>query len=205
MREQDDLNKSLAGIDNKLTRLREVIDRRKASLAQIQLIKQKYVANPEMRLGRRGLQRLTEDEQHIERIVRELCEEEKRLEARIMGVQMRLVEVAHKPGGHSRPPEASQRRAETVAKIIEELNVLKPQMYGKSDYGVLKGKHPEFLTFQIVEKHSDLELKLVNIQDHRRHIRLAQELAAAHHGRALSTIQTDWKKRKPRKYRRQSR
>lgn len=94
----------------------------------------------------------------------------------------------------------SERRAQTTAKLIVELGRLKPRMTGsETDYAKLRTENPGFLTFRIAAKHLDLKEKLLNLQGHTRYIRLAQELAAAHHGRALSTVQTDWKKRKPRK------
>jgi hypothetical protein len=98
----------------------------------------------------------------------------------------------------------AEKRARTVAKIIEELNVLKPSMRYDSDYEELKGKYPNFVTFKIAAKQGELREKVVNLQDQRRHYRLAQELAAAYHGRELSTLQTDWKKYKPKKFRRTS-
>jgi len=95
----------------------------------------------------------------------------------------------------------SEARARTVATIIEELNILKPQMYGASDYGRLASEHPDYLTFQVAMKRPDLKLKVINILASRRHYRLALELAAACHGKELSTLQTDWKRHKPEAFR----
>ncbi len=92
-------------------------------------------------------------------------------------------------------------RAETVGKIIRELNILKPQMFGEQNYDELKTKHPGFLTFGIADQRNDLKLKLVNLQEHRQHIRLAQELAASCHGKQRSTIEKDWKRYKPIEFR----
>jgi hypothetical protein len=75
-------------------------------------------------------------------------------------------------------------------------------MRSQSDYERLRAQHPAFLTFKVAAKHEELREKVLNVQDHRRHYRLAQELAAAYHGRELSTVKTDWKKHKPVKYRR---
>jgi hypothetical protein len=107
-----------------------------------------------------------------------------------------------KAGGRTLPPTPSEARARTVAKIIKELDVLKPQMFGESDYERLAKENPRFLTVRVADKRPDLMEKVIYIQDSRRHIRLAQELAAANHGRELSTIQTDWKNHKPREFRR---
>jgi hypothetical protein len=98
----------------------------------------------------------------------------------------------------------SKKRARTVARIIDELNILKPSMYYESDYDELKRKYSKFITFKMAAIRGDLKEKVLNLQDHRRHYRLAQELAAAYHGRAPSTLQTDWKKHKPKKFRRTS-
>jgi hypothetical protein len=93
---------------------------------------------------------------------------------------------------------AKRARAITVAKLIKELNDLKPQMFeDESEYSRLRAVYPDFATFKIVEQRPDLKTKVLAIQGSTRHIRLAQELAAAHHGRQLSTIQDDWKRHKP--------
>ena len=111
-------------------------------------------------------------------------------------------EAESQPSPDSEIVKPSKKRAADVAKIIRELDLLKPQMYGEADYIDLKEQHPDFLSFEIADQRKDLKLRLVNIQGHRRHIRLAQELAAAKHGKNLSTIQTDWKDHKPPEFRR---
>jgi len=98
-------------------------------------------------------------------------------------------------------PASSQRRAQTTAHLIEELNTLKPQMHNESCYPALQKKHSNYLCFKIAAGRKDLRTKLENLQDHHRHIRLAQELAGAYHGRTLSTVQTDWRDHKPPGYR----
>ena len=92
----------------------------------------------------------------------------------------------------------------TVAQIIKELDILKPAMFSNSDYEGLQQSHPAFLTFKVATKRADLREKVLNLQGHRRHYRLAQELAAAFYGKELSTLQTDWKKHKPKEFRRTS-
>jgi len=88
--------------------------------------------------------------------------------------------------------------------LIKELDRLKPQMLeDESEYGRLREQYPQFLTFKIAEDRRDLKLKILSIRGSTRHIRLAQELAAAHHGRELSTIQDDWKDHKPPEFKRQ--
>ena len=90
-----------------------------------------------------------------------------------------------------------------MAKIIEELNIIRPKMTGmvsEDDFTKVARTHSRFLTVRLARKHPDLKEKVVNIQDSRSHRRLAQELA----GRkrlALSTVKTYWKKYKPKKYR----
>ena len=99
---------------------------------------------------------------------------------------------------------AKKARAGTVGKLIKELDRLKPQMLeDESEYGRLREQYPQFLTFKIAEDRRDLKLKILSIRGSTRHIRLAQELAAAHHGRELSTIQDDWKDHKPPEFKRQ--
>ncbi len=110
-------------------------------------------------------------------------------------------EGQEEPVAHPQTPTPSEARARTVAKIIEELDTLKPQMYGESDYSDLERRYPDYLSFEIAKRQRDLRTKLLNLQSHRQHKRLAQELAAAHHGKQWATIQTDWKKNKPNKFR----
>jgi hypothetical protein len=99
---------------------------------------------------------------------------------------------------------AKHARAVTVAKVIKELNDIKPQMFeDETQYQVLRARYAEFLTFQIAEVRPDLKMKVLAIRGSTRHIRLAQEIAGAHHGRQLSTIQDDWKDHKPPEFRRQ--
>jgi hypothetical protein len=96
---------------------------------------------------------------------------------------------------------AKQTRAGTVAKLIKELNRLRPQIYDdEAQYANLRGVYPTFLTFKAAQGRPDLKQKVLSINGSTRHIRLAQELAAAHHGRALSTIQDDWKDYKPARF-----
>lgn len=99
-------------------------------------------------------------------------------------------------------PLATQRRAATVARLIGELNTLKPELSTEEDYNRLSKRFPNYLCFRIARKQDSLRMKLENIQDHRQHIRLAQEMAAAKHGVTLSTVETDWKKHKPPEFRR---
>lgn len=98
---------------------------------------------------------------------------------------------------------AKQSRALTVAKLIGELDKLKPQLFeDESEYQCLRNLYPDFLTFRIADTRADLKTKVLAIRSSTRHIRLAQELAAAHCGRQLSTIQDDWKDHKPQEFKR---
>lgn len=122
--------------------------------------------------------------------------------ALLVSAENRLVaQHDEKEGTRTNAEMRSTCRAETVGKIIKELNILKPQMFGEQGYDELKTKHPGFLTFGIADQREDLKLKLVNLQEHRQHIRLAQELAASFHGKQLSTIEKDWKRYKPSEFR----
>jgi hypothetical protein len=95
-------------------------------------------------------------------------------------------------------------RAATVAKLIKELNILKPQMLEyESEYNSLRGQYPDFLVFTVAETRPDLRTKILAIQGSTRHVRLAQELAAAYHGKSFATIHDDWKDHKPAEFRQQ--
>jgi hypothetical protein len=94
-------------------------------------------------------------------------------------------------------------RAETVAKLIEELNTLKPQMFeDEREYNLLQTRYSEFLTFKIAKDRPDLKTKVQCIRGSARHIRLAQEIAAAHYGKSRETIADAWKDHKPPQYKR---
>jgi hypothetical protein len=98
---------------------------------------------------------------------------------------------------------AKEARAKTVGLIVKELNALKPRMFeDESEYAKLRSENPNSLTFRIAADRPDLRKKVLAIQASTRHVRLAQELAAAHHGRSFSTIQDDWKHHKPNDFRR---
>lgn len=102
----------------------------------------------------------------------------------------------------------SQLRANMVAKVIHELDVLKPKISGMvSDEDLLKiaRKHPRFLTFRISRQYPDLMEKIRNIQFSRRHIRLAQEIVAVKSGRTWWTVQTDWQHHMPNERRQRNR
>jgi hypothetical protein len=138
------------------------------------------------------------------RNLREKLWEGYEIEAKTLAIQSG---VSKMPADNSDPPQVvpssptesiNQSRARTVAKVIRELDILKPLMLGPKDYLDLRPKFEGFITFEVTEKHPALKDKLLHFQDHsRRHYRFAQEIAAAHHGRKLATIQTDWKRFKP--------
>jgi hypothetical protein len=107
-------------------------------------------------------------------------------------------------GGHEAGPLPTEKRAELVAKLINELKVLRPQISSEEDYADQKRRHRDFLCFQIAQEYPKLKEKIFNLQFQRSYIRLAQELTAAHSGTQLSTVQKDWKKHKPPVFRRLS-
>jgi hypothetical protein len=112
------------------------------------------------------------------------------------------LDLAGKPATES-STERRIARANTVAKLIKELNVLRPQMFeDESEYERLRAEYPGFLVFKIAEQSPNLKTKVLAIQGSIRHILLAQEFAAALHGRKVSTIQKDWKNFKPPEFRR---
>jgi hypothetical protein len=99
-------------------------------------------------------------------------------------------------------PNFRQRRAEVVAQVIGELNVLRPLIVGLKEYNEQRALFPDYLTFKVAEKHPNLKEKLLYIQHHVQHRRLALEIAAAHFGKERTTIESDWKKYKPAEFRR---
>ena len=99
---------------------------------------------------------------------------------------------------------ASEIRAAWVASVFEELTILEPRMQGmvsSEDYRRIAKEYARFVTFRVAGLHPEIEEKVNNLQEHRRYIRLAQEIVAAKFSRELNTIQTDWKNHKPKKYR----
>jgi hypothetical protein len=74
-------------------------------------------------------------------------------------------------------------------------------MVSSEYYKTLAKKYARFQTFRVARLHSEIEEKVINLEEHRRYIRLAQEIVAAKFDRKLSTVQTDWKNYKAKKYR----
>lgn len=107
----------------------------------------------------------------------------------------------------ARNVSASQERAEKVAKVWRELRILRPQVHGQqSEYDRLRKENPHFLTFKVAARNESLREAVLNLGYYEtRFMRLAQEIIVADSGRTLSTIQTDWKKHKPREFRRRRR
>ncbi len=56
---------------------------------------------------------------------------------------------------HRQAPTPSQTRARTVAKIIDELDFLRPQVFGESDLERLAKENPRFLAFRVANKRVD--------------------------------------------------
>lgn len=101
--------------------------------------------------------------------------------------------------------EVARARASTVARLIGELNILKPQMLeDEQEYDLLQNRYPGYLCFQIAKARPDLKMKILFIRGSARHIRLAQELAAAHYGLSLETMKAAWKHQKPVQYKRRT-
>jgi len=96
----------------------------------------------------------------------------------------------------------SGRRAMTVARLIEELQDVKPGLIDEADLEKRKAEHPDMLLWEVLRRHQDKTERVLYDEFSRRQIRLAQELAAAHHGVTVATIQTDWRDHKPAEFRR---
>jgi hypothetical protein len=76
---------------------------------------------------------------------------------------------------------AQQTRAQTVGRLIRELDKLKHQIFeDETEYNKLRAQYPNFLVFKVAETRLDLKRKILAIRGSVRHILLAQELAAAH-------------------------
>ena len=96
---------------------------------------------------------------------------------------------------------ASEKRAQTVATVIKEINNLVPQMDHPSDYGRLKERYSDYRIWSVTDERPDLKLKLENIQGHKQYIRFAHEIVASIYRKKRSTIETDWKDHKPDEFR----
>jgi hypothetical protein len=91
-----------------------------------------------------------------------------------------------------------RRRAKLVAKLIKELNALRPHMQiAEEDYSQLRKKYPKYEVFKICEK-NPLASEFVKMLANRTRVnKLAYQLAAAHFGVSAATIETAWKRYKP--------
>jgi hypothetical protein len=98
---------------------------------------------------------------------------------------------------------ASVQRARFVGNVLNELNALRIEMQvPEDDYNKFRSQNKRAQIIRLADKHPAFKEKLMAIQEHRQLIRLAQEAATLKFQRTLSTIQTDWKRNKPHKYRR---
>lgn len=94
-------------------------------------------------------------------------------------------------------------RAKTVARVIKELNVLKPQLFeDEEEYRRLENQYSDFLSFSIARNRPDLKRKILAIQGSRRHIKLALEIVAGLYSVSPGTVEDDWKDCKPKSFRR---
>ena len=92
-------------------------------------------------------------------------------------------------------------RAASVAKVISELDTLRPRLFDdEKEYSRLESEYPAFTCFQVAKGRPDLKLKLLSIQGSRQHIRLAQEIVADQYGLSPATIKDEWKDHKPATY-----
>jgi len=99
-----------------------------------------------------------------------------------------------------RPRARTERRAQTVSKLLEELRTVTPKIHNESHYPKVEREHPRYLLFKIAREDSDVKRWIENVQDRRGLVGLAQEIAARRFKVAPSTIKTDWThRRKPRR------
>jgi hypothetical protein len=91
------------------------------------------------------------------------------------------------------------RRAKLVAKLIGELNVLRPQMQvPEDDYPKFAKENPNYETFKICAKNPSASKWVKLLPDRRKVQGLAWELAAVECQCSAATIKTAWKKYKER-------
>jgi hypothetical protein len=116
--------------------------------------------------------------------------------------QRRKVEKprTQKPRISKSPAEASGlSRARLVARLISELNALRPLMeVPDEDFPKLAKEHPHYETFKICVKHPGASQWVKLLPDRRWVHTLAFQLAAAKCGVSAATIQTAWKRFKNR-------
>ena len=96
----------------------------------------------------------------------------------------------------------SKSRAKTVARIIERLRPFSVTSDGQ-DYERLKQQDSEFVAvLETVWTPPKLKAQLTELVNYTAKKQMAWHFAAQYHERELSTIRTDWKDNKPRKFRR---
>jgi hypothetical protein len=107
------------------------------------------------------------------------------------------------PKTDSTAESRGHERARTVAKLIKELNALRPHMQvADDDYPKLSHQYPRYLVFKICKKHPPA-VSWVKLLPERRSVNsIAHELAAVLFGVRAPTIQTAWKRYKPNKRKR---
>jgi hypothetical protein len=114
------------------------------------------------------------------------------------------IEDAGAPHGKITPSASKGReRAMVVAKLIKELNALRPQMQvPEDDYSELSRQNARYLVFKICKEHSAAAHWVKLLLERRSVNSIAYELAAVHFGVRAATIQTAWKRYKPNKLKR---
>jgi len=86
------------------------------------------------------------------------------------------------------------RRAKLVARLIKELNALRPHLQiPEEDFLKLREQHPRYHVFKICNKHPGAAKWVNLVCDRRRVESLAWELAAIECGISPATIKTAWK------------
>lgn len=92
-----------------------------------------------------------------------------------------------------------RRRAQLVGQLITELNALKPELQvPEEDYTRLCSQYPDCQVFKICKQHATASKWVKLVPDRPRVNTLAYEIAAIHFGVTKATIQTAWKRYKPR-------
>jgi hypothetical protein len=96
----------------------------------------------------------------------------------------------------------SKGRAKTIVRILERLQPFNATPDGQ-DYERLKQEDPDFVAeIETVWRRPKLEAELAKLVNDRAKKQMAWHFAAQYHEKAPSTIRTDWKDNKPRRFRR---
>ena len=87
-----------------------------------------------------------------------------------------------------------RKRAADIVRVTEEIATVRPQMDTDDDYDRLRARYPDSILFRVCERDPELKQLLLGIKSHhqKRALRFAKQVAAAHNGIKLNTIEKAW-------------